>query len=133
MATRGCYTFKDEYNEHHVYKHWDNYPTGALEFIQNALNKSWKLPRFEANEFGASFIACNKEREGDLRLTSNFKLHGDLDYRYEISAKDSNLYIKVYAKKYTKIADDNFKAVWSLQNEGTLNELKKVYQSMEGQ
>ena len=80
MSTRGLYTFRDADGEFTVFKHWDNYPTskcgqyGGYAFIKNALAYSWELPRFEADEFAASFIAANKKQGagGDLRL-----LHAD--------------------------------------------------------
>jgi hypothetical protein len=60
MSTRACYTFIDETEEVHVYKHSDGYPTGAAEFIIAALEFAWPLPRFEADEFAAAFVAANK-------------------------------------------------------------------------
>ena len=90
MGTRACYTFKDEYNTHHVFKHWDGYPEGAIHFLQKAKELAWKLPRFEADEFGGAFIAANKKSGGgDFRLAEHWDRYGDLDYRYEISEKDT--------------------------------------------
>ncbi len=60
MSTRGCYTFKDENDTLHVYRHSDNYPRGAVEAIKAALPFAWELPRFEADEFAAAFVAGNK-------------------------------------------------------------------------
>jgi hypothetical protein len=60
MSTRACYTFKDKHNTIHVYKHNDGYPTGAAEHIARALPYAWPLPRFEAVDFAAAFVAANK-------------------------------------------------------------------------
>ena len=78
MSTRGLYTFVGEwfpgYTDHrsgkkhkptqapswNVYKHSDNYPTGAAGHIAAALAHAWPLPRYEADEFAAAFIAANK-------------------------------------------------------------------------
>ncbi len=61
MSTRALYTFRDfDGEEHHVYKHHDGYPTGAAEALANALPYAWKLPRYEADEFAAAFVAGNK-------------------------------------------------------------------------
>lgn len=61
MSTRGFYTFKDtDGASYHVYKHSDNYPTGAADALDSALLMSWRLPRFEADEFAAAFVAANK-------------------------------------------------------------------------
>ena len=68
MGTRGIYKFIDQRSTYYVYKHWGNRPSGAAVFIQNALQLAWRLPRFEADEFSASFIAANKKEGGDVRL-----------------------------------------------------------------
>ena len=96
MSTRAVYTFIDEDNHHHVYKHHDGYPSGAIEFILKALDKSWPLPRFEADEFAASFIAANKGSAGGVRLTTGPSAHGDLSYRYEITVKEDKLYTRIF-------------------------------------
>ena len=65
MSTRALYTFKGETAEDswNVYKHHDGYPSGAAETLQDALAfYAWKLPRYEADEFAASFIAAGKSR-----------------------------------------------------------------------
>jgi hypothetical protein len=90
MSTRGLYTFIDDSDDKFtVFKHWDNYPSGAYDFIQKALSLAWDLPRFEADEFGASFIAANKKAGGgDLRLTNSETTNGDVlgvEYHYFIS------------------------------------------------
>jgi hypothetical protein len=33
MGTRAIYTFKDKSQAVHVYKHYDGYPEGAVQFI----------------------------------------------------------------------------------------------------
>ena len=105
MATRGIYKFIDNVSTHYVYKHWDNYPSAAAKFIQNALEFSWELPRFEADEFSTSFIVANKKESGDVRLMD--KLEEDeasiiaslderwIEFLYEISCKDNKLHVKV--------------------------------------
>lgn len=62
MSTRAVYTFHDERGRYHVYKHSDGYPEGmgACYAINAALTFAWPLPRFEADEFAAAFIAANK-------------------------------------------------------------------------
>jgi hypothetical protein len=89
MSTRALYTFIDsDYSEYTVFKHWDNYPSGAYGFIQKALSLAWELPRFEADEFAAAFIAANKKGGGDLRLLNADSTNGDalgIEYHYFIS------------------------------------------------
>ena len=96
MSTRAVYTFIDDNDHHHVYKHHDGYPSGAIEFILKALDKSWPLPRFEADEFAASFIAANKDAAGGIRLTTGPSAHGDLSYRYETTVKEDKLYTRIF-------------------------------------
>jgi hypothetical protein len=54
------YTFKDNDSTLHVYKHHDGYPTGAAQWLNNALAFAWSLPRYEADDFAAAFVAGNK-------------------------------------------------------------------------
>ena len=61
MSTRAVYTFiGDQDAPRHVYKHSDNYPTGACDAIEAALAFAWPLPRYENDEFAAAFVAANK-------------------------------------------------------------------------
>lgn len=90
MGTRSLYTFKDsDGQEFHVYKHWDGYPSSALPSIRNMQAYCWTLPRFEADEASAAFIAANKGKGGgDIRLmkTGDWKTIAphDIEYRYVI-------------------------------------------------
>ncbi|KKL24987.1 hypothetical protein LCGC14_2409810 [marine sediment metagenome] len=99
MSTRGTYTFKDENCEHHVYHHYDNYPSGAADFIKAALSHAWPLPRFEADEFAAAFVVGAKGigRPGGTRLmkTGDWEeiSNWDIEYHYEITCLDGELHI----------------------------------------
>ena len=65
MSTRACYRFIGRPGDHAevvtVYKRSDGYPEGAVCWISKALDFAWPLPRFEADEFAAAFIAANKK------------------------------------------------------------------------
>ena len=65
MSTRAVYTFRDARNDFHIYKHCDGYPSGAAEWIRLALDFAWDLPRFEASEFSAAFVAANKHKKNN--------------------------------------------------------------------
>jgi hypothetical protein len=95
MGTRAVYTFIDEDDRHSVYKHWDGYPRWACRFIANALALAWPLPRFEADEFAAAFVAVNKQQAGDIRLTCGPEAHGDLEYTYEIRCAGGRLHVRI--------------------------------------
>jgi hypothetical protein len=109
MSTRAVYTFKDsnfgELRQHHVYKHHDGYPEGAISFIKEAIKLAWPFPRFEASEFAAAFIAANKTKGGgSVYCTHSYVDHYDLDYRYEIEYQHE-LIVTVFECKYaTNIA-----------------------------
>lgn len=92
MSTRAIYRFKDETGEYPVYKHYDGYPQGATQAIEDALQYAWPLPRFEAADFGAAFIGASRARNkggGDTRLapsgTPDRPLSIDAEYDYEIT------------------------------------------------
>jgi hypothetical protein len=72
MSTRGGFTFIDaDKATFHVYKHHDTYPEGAWggpATLLLATRYAWQFPRFEADEFAASFITAAK-------MSSNMTLH----------------------------------------------------------
>ena len=74
MGTRAIYFFEDhDGSVYGVYKHYDNYPSGAADFIENAKAYAWEFPRFEADDFAAAFVAANKaEKGGEVRLLQMF-------------------------------------------------------------
>lgn len=98
MSTRAVYVFKDdEQKEYCVYKHYDGYAEGAAKFLVNALDAAWDLPRFEADEFAAAFIAANKNGPGDMRLTHRPEDHVDIEYVYEVfQAKNGQLIVRAF-------------------------------------
>ncbi len=101
MSTRAVYTFKDKRNIVHVFKHHDGYPGSAVEHIRNALRIAWKLPRFEADEFAASFVAANKGKlGGGIRLCGTHvqephDAYVDVNYWYVITCRGEPAYIMV--------------------------------------
>ena len=104
MSTRGCYRFTDERDCFTVYKHSDNSPytkDGGIAAIRKATAHAWPLPRFEADEFAASFVAANKEAGGGVRLlnTPNKQtlahMPADIKYLYDVSVRKGGLWIVV--------------------------------------
>lgn len=100
MGTRAVYTFIDEEERHSIYKHRDGYPRWGCQFIANALPLAWPLPRFEAKEFAAAFVAANKKQAGDIYLTSRPGVHGDLAYAYEIFCPGGQLQVRILKVGY---------------------------------
>ena len=145
MGTRAIYIFEDEQdhvgrpNEVYVYKQYDNYPEGAVDFIENAKEFAWELPRFEADEFAASFVAANKDRRGGgVRLVNaSFKDRDEMleanhwcDYHYVISKHDigCDLWIEIWQSRYDMDSDDT---AWILIDELTHTEMKEKYRTRE--
>ena len=128
MSTRALYSFVDEYATPTVYKHCDGSPSGAAEAIKAAIDFAWPLPRFEADDFGAAFVAANKQSAtermnemakgspdlkpehmrracgGDVYLcgTGDWRTagHWDCVYRYEVSCVDGKLRVKAWAVRH---------------------------------
>lgn len=98
MATRAIVTFKDNYGStFHVYKHYDGYPTGMAEVFAELGNsgKCWSLPRFEADEFAAGFIAVAKKDQGGVRLSPTRTHAADVAYGYTVYQKKGELVPRV--------------------------------------
>ena len=100
MSTRAMYTFKDNSNTIHVYKHHDGYPEGGLSWIANTLALAWPLPRFEASEFAASFVAANKDSSGGIRLCGTriqepWHFSTDSEYHYVITCVGGEIYVSI--------------------------------------
>jgi hypothetical protein len=113
MSTRAIYTFYDSernsvgtFDEVHVYKHHDGYPyckfdggeAGGLVWINDAKAFAWDLPRFEADEFAASFVKAHKSVGGGVRLIGDQKpweYASDCEYWYKVSCVDGDLRVTV--------------------------------------
>lgn len=116
MSTRACYVFKNNPmarllgDRYVVYGHQDGYPTGALEKITAVLTAKlcWELPRYEAADFAAGFIAANKDGGGGIYITTDEKHHGDLAYTYEITFVDEHLWVRAYKGNETKPENEIF-------------------------
>jgi hypothetical protein len=92
MSTRAIYSFIDATDTYHVYVHYDGYPSGAANYFKRWLdsNLSWELPRFEADEAAAGFIASIKTRQGNVRIAKNRTDAVDVEYGYRIYQDNDN-------------------------------------------
>ena len=102
MGTRTVITFRDQDGDFSIYQHYDGYPDGdhgVKAKIENLFksDKVWKLPRFEADEAAAGYIALYKTGEGNIRLTRGPDAHGDLEYTYLVTCANGKIKIKVKA------------------------------------
>ena len=100
MGTRAVFTFTDLMTgTYHVYTPHDGYPAGAQRRLNRTIEGglTWELPRFEADEFAAAFIATNKVTPSSLRLTLDPRNHADIEFWYEVfPARNSQLIIRVH-------------------------------------
>jgi hypothetical protein len=96
MSTSATIQFIDDTNmKAAVYSHGDGYPADIHAALLKALPLAWELPRFEADEFAAAFIAGNKVRQGGFRVIQNPKKYG-VAYHYVIELKHGGLYVTCY-------------------------------------
>jgi hypothetical protein len=136
MGTRAIYIFEDEHEEVAVYKHYDNYPLGAADFIENAKSHAWTLPRFEAGEFGAAFVSANKNQGGgEVRLVqyNKYSCRDDMvwdytwcDYYYVISYQSNHkdLWVEIWQSRYDMDSSDTY---WVLVDALTHTQMKEKY------
>lgn len=102
MSTRAVFVFKDDRGTYAIYKHYDGYPSHALKIIAAAEKKAWPLPRFEADEFGAAFVAAAKHDMGGVRLLNYDKKETcfphDIEYIYRVTVKSdaADLWVDIY-------------------------------------
>jgi hypothetical protein len=96
MSTRACYRFIDRPGDGAeivtVYKHSDGYPEGAVCWITRAIDFAWPLPRFEADEFAAAFIAANKksaqQRHAEYQAKAECETDPQIKAHLQRSAED---------------------------------------------
>lgn len=127
MSTKAIFTFKDDSRGvYNVYNHWDGDPEYAYNKIKNALPYAWKLPRFEADEFSAAFIAGNKTEHGNFRCYIGNKADNpDIDFHYIVTLKDNELYIEAQVLQIEKK-----KYKWVTFFKGSFKEFKKAHKKL---
>ena len=129
MGTRAVYFFeerpengygRDEDCYYGVYKHYDGYPQGAAAHIEDAKAYAWPLPRWEADEFAAAFVAANKNpKGGEVRLLPNFEatsidmLMADYhwcDFYYIISWDDydKEMFVTIFESRYDETTETKY-------------------------
>lgn len=101
MSTRCTITFVDSQDgtRYHIYQHMDGYPEGehgVVAAIKGAMTsgKAWEMPRFEADEFAAAYIATHKTAGGNIRLCNSPERIGDLSYKYVVKQVPGGLSVE---------------------------------------
>ena len=121
MGTRAVYFFESNDGQlHGVYKHYDGYPQGAAAHIEDAKAYAWPLPRWEADEFAAAFVAANKNpKGGEVRLLPQFEaasinmLMDDYhwcDFYYIISWDDysKEIFVTIFENRYDETTETQY-------------------------
>lgn len=91
MFIRAVLTFKEAFGAFSVYQHSDGYPhneAGVIPRLHHMFEcgrYAWKLPRFEAGEAAAGYIAQEKREPGGFRIVNDPE-KVDWSWRYVISA-----------------------------------------------
>ena len=147
MSTRGLYSFTDGTPKsvcYNVYRHSDNYPTGAAEVLTDALQYAWKEPRFEADEFAAAFACAGKlwshkiakkygtSSGGGIRIMPHGmpqriaeKHCSDIAYRYAIYREKE----KIMVQAFEVDIGEHYNEKWLFSC--PLSEMKKVTAAIE--
>ena len=86
MGTRAIYTFEDATDERHIFVHYDGYPTGAATYFKQWLDAgvTWTIPRFEADEAAAGFVAAIKTGAGNVRIAGARFSYSDVEFGYRL-------------------------------------------------
>lgn len=128
MGTRAIYFFEDhDGSVYGAYKHYDNYPQGAVWFIENAKSYAWEFPRFEADDFAAAFVAANKAKSGgEVRLLPMFDStsidmvmedHKWCDYYYVVTFEDQGLMVEIWETRAFTSTDTGFKKIAEMSHD----------------
>ena len=114
MGTRAAYLFDDGDSQHAVYKHWDGNPSDSAKFLAKAAGWAWDLPRFEADEFAAAFVAANKGAAGgNVRLlTANTRSWpSDLAFRYRVTVHGKELRVDAWESNRHVPGEEEWKSL----------------------
>lgn len=99
MGTRAVLIFcGDDGAEHGVYQHWDGDPRTVAANLDKARTLAWPLPRYEADEFAAAYVAAVKTGEGNVRLMERPNADVGQSYTYVVTPernKAGGLYLNV--------------------------------------
>jgi len=130
MSTRAIYKFFEDVVSNEppidIYKHHDGYPSGAVNWIRNANEQAAHLlqdhPAMHLTRRDAMIIGFLTHNTG-YRKISEEKLHGDIEYVYEIQ-NYGNLSREIYAY-FIEHDWDNDTSVKKQIFKGSLDEMEE--------
>jgi len=102
MSTRAIYTFEDATEERHIFVHYDGYPRGAAKYFLQWLDAgvSWTIPRFEADEAAAGFVAAIKTGAGNVRIAGARFSYTDVEFGYRLFMRGDTLHVQCATTDY---------------------------------
>jgi len=102
MGTRAIYTFEDATDERHIFVHYDGYPVGAAGYFKQWLDAgvTWTIPRFEADEAAAGFVAAIKTGAGNVRIAGARFNHTDVEFGYRVFMRGDTLHVQCAMTDY---------------------------------
>jgi hypothetical protein len=101
MSTRATYTLKSLNGTNHFYGHYDGYPQGAADYLNNAATylETEKALSYKSKFRGSlpeAFIRANSL----IQFTTNPNDHGDTEFHYIIEEKATGVKIRAFEHTY---------------------------------
>lgn len=111
-AVRAVLSVKTKGQSFHIRIEPQGDPASIALLCCRASLYAWSLPEFEAGDWAAAFLAAAKPQRADDDITSGVRFtlcshwwdQGQLDFRYEVSAADGELVIKVWRRDLSALA-----------------------------
>ena len=119
----------------YVYQHWDGYPAGVAITLAMTFDYAFKLPRWQANDFSAAFIAANKNSDNSVKQGGNIYISDGSDYKdyeYHVTFKDGDVRVKVLDPYTDGLDPYELKDIEVIIFEGTFREFIEYTEAQKG-
>lgn len=111
-AVRATLSVKTQGHAFHILIEPQGDPASIAPLCRQACLYAWPLPRFEAGDWAAAFLAAAKPHRLDdhlaggtgIALCGHWWDQGELDFRYEVTAIEGELVIKTWRRDVTSAA-----------------------------
>lgn len=124
MGTKAIIRFEDEDTRAWVYQQYDGYPSGVQSCITKALAYAWTLPRFEADEFAAAYLAANKkEGGGNFRICTKPSVTW-AEFVYVVEQTPEGLFVRIgHCAGEDELGRPDYQTTW----EGYVRDMHEAY------